>query len=430
MENFFASFHSLTHIQNISSFNILVYAGLLFIISQASGRIAAFFKSPHIVGYLLAGIIFGPHVANLFHLKLINQDLAIITDITLSIIAFSIGGSLRLNILKKYKKSMLWITLLQAVGAFIIVFAAIAVLLPLINHAPEAAKGYQKSYLPIALILGSISIATAPAAILSILHQYKAKKGSFTNILLGIITIDDAIALIFFSFTIVIAKSLVAGEALAFATGILDPIISILLAVLLGLIVGILLKIVIKFFHPKDVLLGAIIGAIFLTGGLAITFNISPLLANMVLGIFIEGFISHERAQESFDVIESIEEPIFGIFFLIAGAQLNISFLGKAALLTLVLLLTRFSGKYLGSYLGGEIGGSSPKIKKYIGLALLPTAGVTIGLVIEADLILNQYLPYLCDLMVNAIIGTTLINELISPYFVRYSLKKAKEITT
>ncbi|NGX62896.1 MAG: hypothetical protein KR126chlam6_00298 [Candidatus Anoxychlamydiales bacterium] len=408
--------------------HFLVYVGLLFLISQVSARIATFFKSPHIVGYLLAGIIFGPSLLNLFNKKLVTQDLSIITDITLSIIAFSIGGSLRLSILKKFKKSILWITSLQAVGAFLIVFLAAAILMPLIVSTTESQNGFQRTFLPIALVLGAISLATAPAPILSILHEYKAKKGSFTNILLGIITIDDAIALIFYSFAMVISRNLIVGDKLDITIALFEPLTSISFAVVLGLVMGLFLKLILKFFKPKDILLGIITGAVLLTGGIAITIGISALLANMVLGIFVANLIAHERADDAFNVVESIEEPIFGIFFLIAGAQLDIRFLSKGLLLTLILLIARFIGKYFGSYLGSEISKSTPTIKKYLGLSLLPTAGITIGLVLEADFIFSRTIPFLSDLMVNAIIGATLINELISPYLVRFSLKKAKEI--
>lgn len=408
--------------------HFLVYIGLLFLISQASGRIANFFKSPHIVGYLLAGIIFGPSLLNFFSRKLITKDLSIITDIALSIIAFSIGGSLRLSILKKFKKSILWITILQAIGAFLVVFVFSALLMPKIVSTVEANNGYQKTFLPIALILGAISLATAPAPILSILHEYKAKKGSFTNILLGIITIDDAIALIFYSFAMVICRNLIAGDKLDVTIALLEPITSIFLAVMLGLLMGLILKLILKFFKPKDILLGIITGSVLLTGGLAITVGISPLLANMVLGFFVANLIEHEKADESFEVIDSIQEPIFGIFFLLAGAQLDMQFLSKGAILTVLLLITRFLGKYFGSYFGATISKTTPVIKKYMGLSLLPTAGISIGLALEADLIFSKTIPFLSDLMVNAIIGATLLNELISPYFVRFSLKKAKEI--
>jgi len=409
--------------------HFLVYVGLLFLLSGASGRIANFFKSPHIVGYLLAGIIFGPSLFNLFDKKLINEDLSIITDITLSIIAFSIGGSLRLSILKKFKKSVLWITILQAVGAFIIVFLAAAIFMPLIVSTKESQNGFERTFLPIALTLGAIFLATAPAPILSILHEYKAKKsGSFTNILLGIITIDDAIALIFYSFAMVVSRNLIAGDKLDMTIALFEPLTSISFAVILGLLVGIFLKLILKFFKPRDILLGIIIGAVLLTGGVAITIGISPLLANMVLGIFVANFIAHERADEAFNVVDSIEEPIFGLFLLLAGAQLDIRLFSKAVLLTFILLISRFIGKYFGSYLGSEISKAAPPIKKYLGLSLLPTAGITIGLVLEADFIFSKTIPFLSDLMVNAVIGTTLINELVSPYFVRFSLKKAKEI--
>lgn len=406
----------------------LVFIGLLFLLSQTCARIASFFKSPHIVGYLLAGIIFGPSVLGLFSKKLINTDLSIITDITLSIIAFSIGGSLRLSLLKKFKSSILWITILQAIGAFIFVFLFTFFLMPLIVSTVESQNGHLRTFLPIALVLGAILLATAPAPIISILHEYKAQKGSFTNILLGIITLDDSIALIFYSFAMVISRNLIAGDALDLTVAFFEPMLSISSSLILGLIMGIFLKLILKFFKPKDILLGIITGAVLLTGGIAISIGISALLANMILGLFVANFIEHEKADESFDVISSIEEPIFGIFFLIAGAQLDLSFLTKGLILTFILLISRFLGKYFGSYFGAHVSNSSNTVKKYLGLSLLPTAGITIGLVLEADFIFSKTIPFLSDLMVNAVIGATLINELISPYLVRFSLKKAKEI--
>jgi len=411
-----------------SHLHFLVFVGLLFLISQVFARIASFFKSPYIVGYLTAGIIFGPSLLNLFDHKLITQDLSIITDITLSIIAFSIGGSLRFSILKKFKSSILWITILQALGAFLLVFLLTLFLMPNIVSTTEAQNGFQKTYLPIALVLGSILLATAPASIISIIHEYKAKKGSFTNILLGIITLDDAIALTFYSFAMVVSANLIVGDKLDIKIALLKPVISISFAIVLGLLMGVFLKKILKFFKPKDILLGIITGTVLLTGGLAITLNISPLLANMMLGLYVANFIEHKKADESFEVVDSIEEPIFGIFFLIAGAQLDISFLSKGLLLTFILLISRFVGKYIGAYFGGEISKASQAVKKFIGLSLLPTSGVTIGLVLEADFIFSKTIPYLSDLMVNAVIGATLINELLSPYLVRFSLKKAKEI--
>ena len=408
-------------------FDIITYIGLLFLLSQACGRIAIYLKAPALVGYLLAGILFGPSLLNLFSKKLIDEQLTIITDITLSIIAFSIGGTLKLTKTKKAKGAILWITFLQAFAVAIIVFLFSSFIIPLIWKTKEASNGFQKSYLPIALILGAISVATAPGAILSIIHEYKAK-GKFTSTLLGIITLDDALALIFYSFAIVMSSNLLLGKKIALITGLVTPLTSIVLAIVLGVIIGWVIKKIITYFGKKDVLLGLIIGAILLTSGIATTFGFSPLLANMTLGFIVVNFVEHLRAEETFRVIESIEEPIFGIFFLLAGAQLKLHFAANASLLAVLLLLTRFSGKLLGTYVGSVLSSAEKPIRRYMGLSLLPTAGVTIGLVLEANAIFGSVLPQLSILMVNGIIGATLLNEIISPFLVRFSLKQAGEI--
>jgi NhaP-type Na+/H+ or K+/H+ antiporter len=164
-------------------FNILVYSGLLFLLSQAAGRIAVWLGAPRLIGYLISGILFGPSVLKLFSKTLIFSQLGLITDIALAIIAFSIGGALQLKPLKSMKKSVVLITILEASGAFVVVFFLVITFLPMLVPVSKVV-GFQKTYLPLALVLGAVSVATAPAAILSLVHELKAK-GPFTTTLLG-----------------------------------------------------------------------------------------------------------------------------------------------------------------------------------------------------------------------------------------------------
>ncbi len=269
--------------QNYYAFHLITYIGLLFLISQIFGKISRYLKAPPLIGYLIAGIIFGPSLFNLFSDQLINKQFSIITDIALSIIAFSIGGNLKLKKLKQTQKPILWITFLQAILAGIAVFIAALFLLPLIWPAKEINNGFWHSYFPFACLLGAISMATAPAAIMAIVHEYRAK-GRFTTILLGIITLDDALTIFFYAFALAIAKTLVLGSSLSFQSAFLEPFFSISLAILVGALMGMIIKKVIFYFTEKDVLLGIITGAILLISGMGLSFNFSPLLANMTLG--------------------------------------------------------------------------------------------------------------------------------------------------
>ena len=412
---------------NFGTFHLITYIGLLFLLSQIFGRISKYLNMPPLIGYLTAGIILGPSLLNLFSEQLINEHLSIITDITLSIIAFSIGGSLKLKKLKNSKRPILWITGMQAILAGIFVFVLAMIFLPIIWPEKEINNGFLHSYFPIACLLGAISISTAPAAIIAIVHEYKAK-GIFTTILMGIITLDDALALFFYAFSIAIAKSLVLGAVFSWLSVFFIPLFSMGIAILLGIIIGWIFRKIIFYFGEKDVLLGLITGAILLISGLGLTFNFSPLLANMTLGFMIVNFVEHARSEETFKVIESIEEPIFGIFFLLAGAQLHIQFAWNAILLAVLILIGRFTGKLIGTYFGATVSSALPSVKRYLGLALLPTAGITVGLALDIKATFSSAFPALSALVLNGVIGATLVNALIAPFLLLFSLRKAGDI--
>ena len=183
------------------------------------------------------------------------------------------------------------------------------------------------------------------------------------------------------------------------------------------------LRKLIGFVLQKEAMLGVITGAILLAGGLAISLKASHLLANMMLGFVVVNFVKHH--EDLFVVVESIEEPIFGMFFTLAGAHMNFKVMQTAGLIALVITLGRFSGKLLGSRFGAQISGAPEAVRKYLGMALLPTAGVTLGLVLEARVVFGD--TYLSDIMVNAVLGSVIINELLTPFFVRFSLRRAGE---
>lgn len=405
--------------------DILVHFGLLFLVSQAAGRMANWLGAPRIIGYMMAGILFGPSGFRLFSEALIKDQLGLITDIALSIIAFSIGGALQLHVLKNLKKSIAWVTILQALGAFVFVFILVIAFLPILVPLPDSA-GFKNTYLAAALILAAVSVATAPAAILSLVHELKAK-GRFTSVLLGVVALDDAVTIVIYGYVIVWIKALMGGELPGWSNALISPFISTGFSAVIGVIVGLLLIRVIKYFGPKDVLLGFILGAILLTSGLSKSFGVSPLLATMVLGFIIENFSAHERASEAHDVIESIEEPIFGIFFFLAGTHLSLDFGFSALGIALIVMGGRFLGKLVGSKLGARLSDAPPTVRKYMGLALLPSAGVALGLVLDAKGLLDAVSPLLGGLIVSAVVTKTLLNEILTPFLVRFALIKAEE---
>lgn len=378
----------------------LVYIGLLLLLSYTGGWIANSLKTPRVTGYLVTGMLLSPSVLGLFNERLVKVELSWITQIALSIIAFSIGGSLGLAKMKRLGKPIVWITLFQALGAFITTTSLLAVLLPIIHYSNTPSGSFWNLYLPVALIVGAISAATAPAAILAIIHEYRAT-GPFTTVLLGVVALDDALTIILYASAIGVARSLLLGEAFTLQNLFLVPGLSILIALVTGGAFGACLRGLIRFVPRREAMLGVTAGLIFMTSGVAMSLGASPLLGNMMLGFVVANFVAHH--EDLFDVMESIEEPIFGMFFTLAGAHLNLAVVKTAGWFALFITMGRFGGKLLGTLIGARISDAPDTVKRYLGFALLPTAGVTVGLVLQVKEALN--VPQLSEIMVSGVLG-------------------------
>jgi len=274
----------------------------------------------------------------------------------------------------------------------------------------------------VGLLLGAICAATAPAAVLGVVHEYKAK-GPMTTVLLGIVTLDDGITLVLFSMAAGIAGSLGGKGVSLLQTGFVEPGREILVALLVGSGAGLLLRLLVPVVRRRKALLGLTLGTIFVTSGIAITLHTSSLLACMMLGLVLANTMN--RPEQWFEAIEKIEEPLFAMFFVLAGAHLKIGALAAAGTLAALIIVTRTAGKLGGSYLGGVMSAAPAAVKKYLPLGLLPQAGVSIGLVLAA----KEYVGDLsaARIMVNAILASVIINELISPLLVKIALIKSGE---
>lgn len=403
----------------------LVYIGLLLLFGYIGGEMASSFKIPRVTGYLVMGMLLSPSLLGLFHERLVKDELTLITHIALGIIAFSIGGSLSLSNLKKLGRYIVWINVTEAAGAFICVTGILLLFFSLLFHIGPTAPSFWGLYFPLTLVIGAICAATAPAAILAIVHEYRAK-GPLTTILLGVVALDDGVAIVFYAFAMSVAQSLMQHEPLVWHEFLLATVFSIGFSLLIGGLFGLALRQCVHCIRRREAMLAVSIGVILLTSGLAISFDVSPLLANMSLGFIVVNFVEHH--QNLFSVVESLEEPIFGMFFTLAGAHLDLGVVETAGWLALLITFGRFAGKFLGTQVGARLSRAPDIVKKYLGFALLPTAGVTVGLVLDAKDIIGE--TPLTQVMVSAVLGSVILNELLTPFLVRFSLFKAGEATS
>jgi Kef-type K+ transport system membrane component KefB len=402
-------------------FDVLFYVGLMFVISQAAGNAASRFDLPRMIGYIGAGILCGPYVLGWYNEHLVETELAAFRDVALAIIAFSIGGALQMQDVIRLRASLSWITVFQTSFASIAVFLAMWWLLPFTNGGPA------NSVLVVAILLGSVSAATAPAAVMSLIEDYRAK-GDFKASLLSIVALDDVIAVVFYTIALAIAGSILDQSNGALLQTLGETSLVIMTEIALGLIVGFAVAKVLPFFSEYRSMLGTLLGIIVAVTGLCLSFGLSPLLTCVMLGFMVTNVAKHELADEATSIIQTVQTPVFGVFFFMAGAHLNLDLALSALAMALVLTLARFAGKYAGTLLGGRMAGTDPQLTRNLGMALLPAAGVMISLTLNARDVLEGQLGYFSDLMVSIVIGATLINEFLTPFFVRHAIHRQQKV--
>lgn len=375
-------------------------AGLLF------NRLAKLISLPNVTGYLVAGLLIGPSVLNLVPQgSLVNLEPLV--TLALGFIAFSIGGEFKLGTIKAIGGKSIIITVFQAMTAVILVDAVLW------------ACGFD---LPLALTLGAIAAATAPAATLMVVRQYKAK-GTVTQTLLPVVAMDDAIGLVVFAVSLALSQTLSAGGELSVKTMLLEPLFEIVLSLLVGGAIGLAASVALRFFHSKDNFLCVSIASVFLAVALAGLWNLSSLLLCMAVGATICNL--RKDADQLLDGCDRWTPPLFMLFFVISGAELNLAAIPTVGLLGALYIIVRSTGKYFGTYLGASIVHADHNVKKYLGLALLPQAGVAIGMAQMCVTALPEYASRISTVVLCA----TLVYELVGPVITKIALMKAGEIT-
>ncbi len=403
------------------SVSIALLAGLIMT------RVFKKLRLPSVTAYLIAGVLIGPYCLGSLGLKGVGfasgesvLNLSLISEVALGFIAFSIGNEFRLNDLKKTGKQAFVIGIFQALVATVFVDLALIGLCFLMPY---------KISIPQAITLGAIATATAPAATLMVVRQYKAK-GPLTKLLLPIVALDDAVGLVIFAVSFGIAKTMISGN-MDLISIILNPLIEIACSLILGAAMGWVLTQLEKLFNSNTNRLNLTIGIVFLTASLSmmkftvggVHIQFSSLLTCMMLGTVFCNIcpLSHDLMGAA----DKWTSPMFAIFFVISGAELELNVFTNGAIIIigLVYIIFRSLGKYFGTFASAKITNCSPEICKYLGITLLPQAGVALGMCTMA-----MQLGDMGALIRNITLFAVLIYELAGPVFTRMALTAAGEI--
>ncbi|MCK5720931.1 MAG: cation:proton antiporter, partial [Gammaproteobacteria bacterium] len=301
----------------LKAMNLILAIGLMIVLGFLGGLALEKLKFPMITGYIIIGVLLSPSLLNIIPKETIG-NLDIITDIALGIIAYLIGGSLHWEYLHRLAKSIVWITLLQSLGTWFLVTLVLASLGSLIMPG----ETFWQTYFPMALIIGAVSCATAPAATMAIIGEYRAK-GPFTTTLLAVVGLDDAIAVLAFAIASGISQPFVnAAESISFYQMLCIPFLHIAGSIAIGIVFAIAFMYMVKLARTRELLLVVVFGMIMLCTGVSNYLGFSLILVNMVAGFII---VNKVERRETFLVIEEIENVVYVMFFVLAGLHFDLS---------------------------------------------------------------------------------------------------------
>ena len=407
--------------------NILLNVSIALLAGLLMTRVFSRLRLPDVTAYLVAGVLIGPYCIGAFGIQGLGftsmhevETLNLISNVALGFIAFSIGNEFRIEDLKKIGKQAFTIGIFEALTASLFVNIA---LIAMHFIMPD------KISLPQAIVLGAIATATAPAATLMVVRQYKAK-GPVTDLLLPIVALDDAVCLIVFAVLFGIAKTLISGTV-DFISIIVNPLVEIAASLILGAVMGWILTQIEKMFHSNTNRLNMTIAFVFLTVSLSmIKFTVGPvhvgfssLLVCMMLGtVFCN---TCPLAEDLMGAADKWTSPLFALFFVISGAELELDVFGDGAivLIGVVYIVVRCIGKYTGAYFSAKATKCSPVIQKYLGITLFPQAGVALGMCATAAQLGTEG-----DLIRNIVLFAVLIYEIFGPLMTREALTAAGDI--
>jgi Kef-type K+ transport system membrane component KefB len=358
-------------------------------------------------------VLLGNSLANVIDLQMV-ADLAPFTDFALALIGFMIGGELKRSVFERFGRQMLLIMLAEGLAAFVLVTGLVALF---------------TGNLALGLLLGALSSATAPAATVDVLWEYRSR-GPLTTTILGIVALDDGLALMLYGFAMAFARALLEGHPVSWQTGLIEPMVHIVSALAIGLTIGWIATVILRRLRDRDDVLCLLVSVILAVAGIANWLHVSLILGEMALGLALTN-LAPNSSRQAFEAVKSITPPIYILFFILVGARLQVGLLPHMGMVGLLYVAGRTAGKMGGAWLGATAVHAAPAVRKYLGFALFSQAGVAVGLALAIAQEFhhgNAETQATGTLVVNIIAATTFVVQILGPPFVKFAITRAKEI--
>ncbi len=402
--------------QGVEHLNIILLMGLAIFFGTAGAGLFRKLHIPQVVGYVVIGLIIGESGLNLIGRDTV-ETLSSFNIFALGIIGFMIGGQLRGEVFKKYGRQFFIILFIEGLSAFVLVSICT-------GFVAWAFTRDVHTSVAMAIVLGAIASATAPAATVNVLWEYKTR-GPLTSTVLAIVALDDGLALLLYALASSIAGALLGEKGGSLPVNLLAAVLEIAGAVILGVVVGGVLSLILKRIKEPDKALVFTVSSVLLVIGLSIALKLGSILAAMTLGVTLAN-LTGRRRKNTFELMEKFSPPIYVLFFVLAGAHLVLGQItGWMIVMVIVYLFGRTTGKFSGCWFAGRWSGAGETVQKYLGLCLLSQAGIAIGLAIISSRLFSEQLGHAIIVIV---MTTTFVVEIFGPMCVKLGVKKAGEV--
>lgn len=404
--------------------NGILATGLVIMLGYVLGELVRKFGLPRVSGYIVAGLLLNPRITGFVSISFVDS-MGTITDLSLAILTFAIGGTLAFGPLKELGKKILFIALGEAQLSAFLVMAGCLVTLPFL--LPEAGNFWTMTA-PLAVLLGSLASPTDPSATLAVVRQYRAK-GMVTFSIMASAALDDALGILNYSLGIVVAVVLITHHVEGVST-ILGPLIAIGGALGLGFVSGLAFRYAPKWLRGESdgLQIALLLGALGLCYGVSAMLDLDQLLATMAMGMTVVNTARRQERHHVFHLLEESVEPIvFIVFFTVSGMLLDVEVLIQYLPVVLLFVFFRTIGKLVGANLGARLGKASRNVRRYTGWGLIPQGGIVIGLALLVQQ--EPALASISHILLNVIIGATVIHELIGPLTAKLAIMKSGEAT-